>query len=329
VAPSFVVCEVPNPCATPFPVKRGDAFTIGLAIIPGGNATGLLSTLASVTGDPQSTNTGYCNPTFQAELSTNYSANLAVYTLRIDRLQVLKIPFTEILFPMTAATQADPPRPATLTVVAFRNGIRSSPVYLASGTPLTGGAGFVISLALMVRFEDGVLAGLNWYDMTCNDCGGKSSLLCVQQLDVNSCATSFYRCNCTAFAEDSANKGRNCSLADPWFMQCSTSLNTGFLGTDRNGEAFRTGAQVQRLNAFSIVSLFYRVKDQVTATYSSINSAWSGMQDEANGAQAEFGGGWTGRGGAGAATSPPPPPPSPPTPPSPEPPMPRPPRFPA
>jgi hypothetical protein len=67
--------------------------------------------------------------------------------------------------------------------------------------------------------EQGVLAGLNWYDMTCNDCGGTSSTLCIRQVDVNSCATSFFKCNCTAYAEDPANKGKECFYTDPWFAE--------------------------------------------------------------------------------------------------------------
>jgi hypothetical protein len=45
--------------------------------------------------------------------------------------------------------------------------------------------------------------------------------------------------------------------------RCSTAINVGFSGTDAHDAAFRTGPQIQRLNQFSLVSLYYKAKEAV------------------------------------------------------------------
>ncbi|KAJ9505941.1 hypothetical protein QJQ45_017007, partial [Haematococcus lacustris] len=324
-----------DPCSPPAPVVRGDSFVIGLALIPGGNASDL-----AITINAESPTIGLCNQTFQNYLITKFNAQIAVFNLRVDRLQVLRIPYPDVIFPLVNAT-ANGLRP-TMTVVAFRNNINSVPAYLANGGNDTaiGGAGFVVSLALLIRFETGVLRFLQWFDLTCNDCGGSTSQLCIRQIGVNSCATPFTNCTCGGRS--------NCSYTDEVFDSCSTALNTGFSGTDLNSAAFRTGAQIQRLNAFSLVSLYYTAKSavlsQYNAIYTNIASQYASLTADANAQQTEFGGGFgSERQGAlrgqpppspppfppppspSPAPSPPPAPPRPPHPPSPMPPSPEPP----
>ncbi len=62
----------------------------------------------------------------------------------------------------------------------------------------------------VARADAGTLDNMYWYDLTCNSCGGTSSQICIQQLNVNSCATPFTNCTCI-------NQPANCSYADPQF----------------------------------------------------------------------------------------------------------------
>ncbi|PNW82649.1 hypothetical protein CHLRE_06g287800v5 [Chlamydomonas reinhardtii] len=291
-----------DPCQPLTPIARGDPFVIGLALIPAVNAT-LLANLTASYG-------GLCNTTFQDYLITNYKALIAIYNLRVDRLQVLRMPYPDIIFNMVNAT------PPTMALAAFRANVTSPAAYIASGDPaVTYGAGFVVSLALLPRFDKGNLQYLQWYDQSCNECGGKNGALCMHstQAGVVACSTPLDNCTCTV----SGVTNSSCSLDDARFDVCSTSINTAWMGTDRNQAVMRTGPQVQRLNAYSITSLFNTARnkfyDLKNFVYANVQSSWGAVSSDAQSQYVDFEGGLS-----QYTRSPPPPPPSPPpAPPSP------------
>ncbi|GLI62292.1 hypothetical protein VaNZ11_004892 [Volvox africanus] len=138
-----------NPCQTLAPISRGDAFPLGLVLVPSISASYLANLTVS--------NGGIYNTIFQDFLIANYNASVAIFNLRMDRLQVLKIPFPDIVFSMYMASQ---PR---LSVVAFRGNVTSQPIYIASGnTSETNGAGFMVSTALLLRFGEWLLCAVLW-----------------------------------------------------------------------------------------------------------------------------------------------------------------------
>eukprot|EP00798_Chlamydomonas_sp_ICE-L_P024895 gene24895-10561_t len=131
---------------------------------------------------------------------------------------------SDVIYPMLAVT------PPTMTVIAFRDTINSVPAYIASADlKMSEGAGFAISLSLLLKFDLGVLQYLQWYDTTCNSCGGSSSQLCLKQTDLST---------------------------------CSASINVGWVGTDKHSTVFYTGSQIQRVNSFSLVSIYFYAQDK-------------------------------------------------------------------
>jgi hypothetical protein len=111
---------------------------MGLALIPGANAS-LISQLISA----DSNTLGLCNRTLQdalvsaarsqgcrattAWLSSHiislqvqyYDARIAYFNLALDRLQVLRLPFPDIIFPLVNVTDTKG-LPPTMVAVAFR-----------------------------------------------------------------------------------------------------------------------------------------------------------------------------------------------------------------
>ena len=125
--------------------------------------------------------------------------HFAAYSARVDRLSVLKTTFAEELA-LTAAAPAG--SPLVVTAVAFRAGVRSEPRYVVSGAPAaTGGTGFVATLSLMSKFEKGTLKYLQFYNLTCNDCGGWRSGRC---LNGTSCTLPVANCTCADAAPSAA-----------------------------------------------------------------------------------------------------------------------------
>ncbi|GIL66694.1 hypothetical protein Vafri_20178 [Volvox africanus] len=292
-----------DPCQPLSPISRGDAFPLGLVLVPSISASYLANLTVS--------NGGICNTTFQNFLIANYNASLAIFNLRMDRLQVLKMPFPDIVFSMYMASHPQ------LSAVAFRGNVTSQPVYIASGnTSETNGAGFMVSTALLLRFDLGQLQYLQWYDMTCNECGGVRSELCIHsnQASVQACATPLTSCTCAN------STSSNCSLADDVFDVCSTAINAAWLGTDSKSAVMRTGPQVQRLNAYSITSLFNQARDKFMElkdfVYSNVVSSWNDINQDALNQYTSFEGGLS-QYARSSLPSPPPsssPPPSPPVP---------------
>ncbi|EFJ40595.1 hypothetical protein VOLCADRAFT_121703 [Volvox carteri f. nagariensis] len=307
-----------DPCQPLSEIARGDAFPLGLVLIPSINAS-LLANLTAANG-------GMCNTSFQNYLVTKFNARVAIYNMRVDRLQVLKMPFPDIIFSMVNATTP------LMALAAFRANVTSAPIYIASGyTPETYGAGFMVSTALLLRFDLGMLQYLQWYDMTCNECGGIRSDLCLHctQAGIRACATPLNSCTCNttintdaasnSSSSNSSSSSSSCSLADERFDVCSTSINAAWLGTDRNSAVLRTGPQVQRLNAYSITGLFNTARDKFTQlknfAYTNVLSSWNAVSSDAQSQYVDFEGGIT----QYDRKSPPPPPPSPPRPPAPPP----------
>ncbi|KAG2447892.1 hypothetical protein HYH02_007346 [Chlamydomonas schloesseri] len=302
-----------DPCTPLTPIARGDPFVVGLALIPAVNAT-LLANLSASYG-------GMCNSSFQDYLVSKYNALIAIYNARVDRLQVLRMPYPDIIFNMVNAT------PPTMALAAFRANVTSPAAYIASGdTAVTYGAGFVVSLALLPRFDKGILQYLQWYDQTCNECGGKNGALCIHstQAGINACSTPLDNCTCTV----NGATNTSCSLDDARFDVCSTSINMAWMGTDRNQAVMRTGPQVQRLNAYSITSLFNAARnkfyDLKNFVYENVQSSWGAVASDAQSQYVDFEGGLSQytRSPPPPPPSPPPAPPSPPAPPGPTPPAP-------
>ncbi|GFR46972.1 hypothetical protein Agub_g8624 [Astrephomene gubernaculifera] len=290
-----------NPCDPLTPIARGDPFVLGLALLPGINATKLANLTA--------TYGGMCNSTFQQLLTSKYSAKLAIYNTRVDRLQVLRMPYADIIFNMVNASAP------TMALVAFRANVSSPPIYIVSGNATeTYGAGFVVSAALLPRLENGNLQYLQWYDQTCNECGGLRSQLCVWSTEagVNSCATPLANCSCSAVSSSNGT----CSFDSDQFDVCSTAVNVAWLGTDRYQAVMRTGPQVQRLNAYSITSLFNTARSKFITlknyVYANLADSWGAVSSDAQSQYVDFEGGLS-----QYDTRPPPPPPAPPAPPSP------------
>lgn len=104
-------------------------------LIPGGNTTALSTLIASGGNE-----LGLCNATVQDHLvgmlchdytvhgelkechatlqMTAYNAQLAVFNLVVDRLQVLRLPYTDIIFPLVNATTNG--LSPTLVAIVFR-----------------------------------------------------------------------------------------------------------------------------------------------------------------------------------------------------------------
>lgn len=61
--------------------------------------------------------------------------------------------------------------------------------------------------------ETGSLKYLQWYNLTCNDCGGRTSFRCINS---TSCALSWQECTCdtTATADNSSAEVTPCNYAN-------------------------------------------------------------------------------------------------------------------
>ncbi|GBF91542.1 hypothetical protein Rsub_04282 [Raphidocelis subcapitata] len=183
-----VVAIVYDPCSPIEAIKKGSSrgFLVGLAFWPGGTEADW--------GDPVN-GLHPCNGTqLQANL-TQLGVHFATYNARIDRLTVLKTTFPEEL---TLTARARAGAPLLVSAVAFRGAVRSEARYVVSGEPtITGGTGFVATLSLMARFDMGVLKYLQFYNLTCNDCGGWRSGRCISG---TSCTLPAYNCTCSGGA---------------------------------------------------------------------------------------------------------------------------------
>ncbi|KAG2500746.1 hypothetical protein HYH03_001510 [Edaphochlamys debaryana] len=306
---SCVRAKIYNPCDAPNTIARGDGFVVGLMVIPNGNDT-LVTAFNNLNQA-----VGMCNPLWQQFLFnvTGGNAKFAVYNARVDRLQVFRMPFLEVARTMTNRT------PNTLVMVAFRGNISSPPIYMASGDrSLTGGSGFVTSAALLLRFNKGDLAYMQWYDQTCGECGGPNSQICVasSQANIKACAIQVTNCTCAGMGLEP-----NCTFDNPLFKSCATAVNAAWLGTDRYSATMRTGPQVQRLNAYSLTSLFNTAIDKfkyaLDIVQESVTGSWGDINANAQDQYLGFEGGLTSRNNDPPRPPAPPSPPIPPIPPKP------------
>lgn len=302
-----------DPCAPLTNVNIGDSFTLGLLLWPGQNATAVnawinnLNTAVTVSGG---TFDGYCTPNVTEFLSTNLSAAFrprwAVFSTRVDRLQLMQVPYSNIVLPMTDVPTGSPP---TMVMVVFRAGIYSDAVYAASAdptfthgkqSPSQGGVGFAQTLSLMASFETGTLKYLNWWGTNCDACGGVSSNLCIKQsIDANvyTCATALQQCTCSGLTPPIPAYA--CNYNNENFSSCNTGVQVAWVGTAANSAAFKTGPQIQRLNSLSIVSLFYTVLDYLQSLYSQtlsqITYSWGNITSESKQQQVDQGSSIIGR----------------------------------
>eukprot|EP00878_Enallax_costatus_P015146 GHUV01015858.1.p1 GENE.GHUV01015858.1~~GHUV01015858.1.p1 ORF type:complete len:328 (+),score=61.50 GHUV01015858.1:609-1592(+) len=254
-----------QPCRPITPLTRGSPFEVGLVFWPGG----LEEQWGNTTSGLQP-----CDPAVMANL-TAQGAMFAAYNVRADRLTMLKTTFPEELI-LTGRSPSTAPK--VISVVAFRNYVRSDVRYIASFDPsITKGAGFVSSLALLAKFETGTLKYLQFYNLTCNDCGGRLSSRCIND---TSCALDFSVCTCASTTTAATNTGgrrlmqaasnstttngttaattSSCNYAN--FSFCATSINFAFEGVDSNSAAFKTGSQIRKLNSYSVLSLYFQAK---------------------------------------------------------------------
>ncbi|KIZ06344.1 hypothetical protein MNEG_1608 [Monoraphidium neglectum] len=264
-----------------FSEGSGAGFVVGLAFWPGGTSADW--------GDPD-TGLQPCNETHRANL-TAMGVHFSAYSARIDRLSVFKTTFPEEL---SLTADALPDTPLVISVVAFRGLVRSEARYVVSGAPaLTRGMGFVSTLSLMSKFELGVLKYLQFYNLTCNDCGGWKSNRCING---TSCTLPVSNCTCadatpasvpaspspspspstSPAADGTASGGSTAGASSRRLLQntttdagtcnytsfsyCAVSVNFAYEGLDVGGAAFSTAAQVRKLNSYSLVSLFAKGK---------------------------------------------------------------------
>uniref|UniRef100_A0A383W183 Pherophorin domain-containing protein n=1 Tax=Tetradesmus obliquus TaxID=3088 RepID=A0A383W183_TETOB len=281
-----------SPCDEITAIKRTEAFSIGLVYWPGG--------LETDWGSPE-TGLQPCDPAVQANL-TALGAMFATYQVRADRLTALKTSFLEELM-LTSKAPAGSPK--VISVVAFRNNVRSEARYIASFEPsVTAGTGFVPSLALLAKFELGNLRYLQFFNLTCNDCGGRTSAQCINS---TSCALAPSVCTCPSSSssggsptsrhllQDNGSTGSNdttgnstadsnsatngtdvqlgmnatggtpsCNYAN--FSFCATGINLAFEGVDANSAAFTTASQVKKLTSYSLVSIYFKAKEAFLET---------------------------------------------------------------
>ncbi|MEW5307103.1 MAG: hypothetical protein WDW36_009521 [Sanguina aurantia] len=297
-----------DPCAPMEPVKRGTPMPLGLMFIPGGNATEIDALIAA-------NNLGLCDYELKAYMISKFRARVAIYNLVVDRLSVLTVKYLDVVIAMSDLLAQD--LPITLTVIAFRGNVSSPTAYIASAdSSYSHGTGFVISLAALLRFSTGVLNYIQWYDLTCEACDGNPGAYCMHNTGSNACATPLSNCTCTNSTTNATIAG--CNFSQSRFDICATTVNVGFSGTDKYAVTFVTGTNIQRLNAFSLVSLFNKVADQYSY-YSGIVTAaasvsWNSISTTSNGQYANFGTGF-GESGFGGDPPPPRPPPAPPPPP--------------
>lgn len=277
-----------DPCAKPTTVNREDSFTLGILFIPGQDARNITTYVRAI-----STLTPFlavCDPTAMEFLNT-LGARFAVYSLRVDRLSLLQIPYSNIVIPMTQLPVEKPP---TMVAMAFRYNLYSDAVYLASAQEsLTRGTGFIQTLSLMLNFETGNLRYIQWWNADCGACGGASSANCITQPTSNviSCATSLENCTCAGIKIPAFM----CNYDTNQFTQCNTGMQTAFLGTDGKSAAFTTGQQVQRLSSLSIVSLYYTIKDFISSGIASVNETWKQIRAESTDQSINQGGSFAGR----------------------------------
>lgn len=160
------------------------------------------------------------------------------------------------------------PRPSYPGFLFIHRGRTRSPArtIVSLDNTITGGVGFVTSLSLMAKFDRGRLVYLDWYDLTCNDCGGRQSPVCING---TSCAIPPINCTCAGLlgqapeAPDvSVNTTTsNCSYAKN-FTFCSTSVSLAFEGVDSVDKAMQSGVQVRKLNNYSILALYNKIKSK-------------------------------------------------------------------
>jgi len=239
---------------------------LGLAFIPGGNATYIYEYM---------TNRSYslCNTSFQSKLISAYDAKIAIFNLRADRLELLSVPYASVLYSMINSSIA------SMSVIAFAGQIYSPPIYVASIHPnYTVGVGFATSAPLLLRFSSGNLTYMQWYDQTCTECGGRNGSLCLNSktASVYNCATAVDNCTCV-LTDGKVNA--SCSYTDGRFNVCSTSIYVAWSGTDSSLATFKTGPMIEKLNSYSLVSLFNKgvsyLSSWKTYVVSQANSTWS------------------------------------------------------
>ncbi|DBA91978.1 hypothetical protein WJX79_008729 [Trebouxia sp. C0005] len=248
-----------DPCTTPGLATKGKGIYLGMAFWPGGTIAdwGVISeTVANATAPlypcTTSNNWNETGLSDQAYL-TSQGVVFATFELEVDSLMSLRINYTDTL-PLytTAYTNASA---SIVSAVMFRGGFRSEARYIVSeDTAYSTGVGWVTSLAGIMKFSKGALTYLQWNDMTCNKCGGKSNARCIQVTTGTDAQHS-----CGTVASTCGVNGTDCSL----------QTYVGASGDDRYGVAFNSGWMIQEINRFSVLSLYDNSKEDLTSAESS------------------------------------------------------------
>ena len=140
-----------------------------------------------------------------------------------------------------------------ISVIAFRENIRSEAQYIRSASSITGGQGVVQRLGLIVTLDNGNLTNLNWYNFDgCNECGGANSDSCIRtQYDAvyqttpqESCASSLMDDACAPCTD------KECKSAN-----CSTTYMTAFRGSSKSGQPLQSAYQLESAFKFSIYDI--------------------------------------------------------------------------
>eukprot|EP00887_Chlorella_sp_A99_P005808 scaffold1.g5808.t1 len=260
-----------DPCQPITPLQRGSPFVFGLAFYPGGTIAnwGLPETIQLNNTQAGLTGPNPCLQAFNVNGTTvNYTQYLeernvvfATYAIQVDVMAALRTVRAEFdqMWNDIPLTQK-----RVVSVVAFRNNVRSEARYVRSSDPKeTGGTGVVESMALEAVFDNGVLqaragrghvrgAGVyfQWYDFGCSGCASAECLQtqyndATQQYPMETCATPFSNCYC--------NKTNPLDCPS---NNCTSTIYTGFRGTSASGKPLLTAYQIEDVNKYSISGAF-------------------------------------------------------------------------
>lgn len=116
----------------------------------------------------------------------------ATYAIQVDTLAAVMVVRAEIDQLFDAIPTIDK---KVLSVVAFRNGVRSEAQYVRSADPKeTGGTGITDTMTLVIAMQNGVLVDFEWYSFGCGGCSSSNCLQTqydqyIQQYPMDNCAS--------------------------------------------------------------------------------------------------------------------------------------------
>lgn len=194
-----------DPCSDT-KVQKNDGFTFGLAFS---------------SKDSFFSNQVQLSPCDSRLSLASGKAKLAMFRPKVDVISLLTINSSDFS-----------PVEAGGYMVAFagrKYAARSDPLLVADNTNT------IVSMTLVLEFQQGTLQSLYWKSFGCDHCPGSSSF-CLNKQD---CAVPTSKCK-------SGGGSENCGLG----------IQLAFSGTDRNLEALNTWYEVNNLRRHSLYGLF-------------------------------------------------------------------------